>query len=74
MFSGSSFWLALSVHAVDLKMNNEGDVAGLEVTVAGPHPSTVFYGWAGRRFVKTARPPRIRANRKPHLLFRSQSK
>jgi hypothetical protein len=53
--SGSSFWLALSIHAVDLKMTNEGDVAGLEVTTAGPHPSTVFYRWEGRRFVKCAR-------------------
>jgi hypothetical protein len=54
--SGSSFWLALSIHAVDLKMTNEGDVAGLEVTAAEPHPSTVFYRWEGRRFVKTGSP------------------
>ena len=57
--SGSSFWLALSIHAVDLKMTNEGDVAGLEVTTAGPHPSTVFYRWEGRRFVKTGAPDAI---------------
>jgi hypothetical protein len=54
--SGSSFWLALSIHAVDLKMTNEGDVAGLKVTTTGPHPSTVFYRWEGRRFVKTVSP------------------
>jgi hypothetical protein len=33
--SGTSFWLALSIHAVDLKMTNEGDVAGLEVNTGG---------------------------------------
>jgi hypothetical protein len=54
--SGSSFWLALSIHAVDLEMTNEGDAAGLEVTTAGPHPSTVFYRWDGRGFMKTGAP------------------
>ena len=59
--SGSSFWLAFSIHAVDLKMTDEGDVAGLEVTTAGPHPSTVFYRWEGRRFVRTGSPlPNLR--------------
>jgi hypothetical protein len=54
--SGSSFRLALSIHPLDLKMTHEGDMAGLEVTTAGPHPSTVFYRWDGRRFVKTGAP------------------
>jgi hypothetical protein len=54
--SGSSFRLALSIHAVDLKMTNEGDIAGLEVTTTGPHPSTIFYRWDGRVFVKTDSP------------------
>jgi hypothetical protein len=54
--SGSSFQLALSIHAVDLKMTDGRDVAGLEVTTTGPHPSTVFYRWEGRRFVKTGSP------------------
>lgn len=54
--SGSSFRLVLGIYAVDLKMTNEGDVAGLEVTTAGPHPSTVLYKWDGRRFVKTGSP------------------
>jgi hypothetical protein len=59
--SGSSFRLALSIHAVDLKMTDEGDMAGLEVTTAGPHPSTVFYRWEGRRFVMTGSPlPNLR--------------
>ena len=39
--SGSSFRLALSIHAVDLKLTNEGDLASIEVTTAGSHPSTV---------------------------------
>jgi len=54
--SGSSFRLALSIHAVDLKMTNEGGIAGLEVTTTGPHPSTIFYRWDGRVFVKTGSP------------------
>jgi hypothetical protein len=54
--SGSSFRLALSIHAVDLKIAKEGDMATLEVTTAVPHPSTVFYRWDGRRFVKTGPP------------------
>jgi hypothetical protein len=54
--SGSAFRLALSIHAVDLKMTQEGDMAGIEVTTAGPHPSTIFYRWDGRRFVKTGPP------------------
>jgi hypothetical protein len=54
--SGSSFRLALSIHAVDLKMTDEGGMAGLEVTIAGPHPSRIFYRWDGRRFVKTGSP------------------
>jgi hypothetical protein len=56
MRSGSSFRLVLSIHAVDLKMTNEGDMAGLEVTTAGPHPSRVFYRWDGHRFVKIGSP------------------
>jgi hypothetical protein len=56
MRSGPSFRLVLSIHAVDLKMTNEGDVAGLEVTTAGSHPSRVFYRWDGHRFVKTGSP------------------
>jgi hypothetical protein len=55
MRSGSSFRLVLSIHAVDLKMTNEGDMAGLEVTTAGPH-SSAFYRWDGHRFVKTGSP------------------
>jgi hypothetical protein len=54
--SGSSFRLALSIHAVGLKITKEGDLAVLEVTTAGPHPSTIFYRWDGRRFVKTGPP------------------
>jgi hypothetical protein len=56
MRSGSSFRLVLSIHALDLKMTNEGDMAGLEVTTAGPHPSRVFYRWDGHRFVKIGSP------------------
>jgi hypothetical protein len=54
--SGSSFRLALSIHAVDLKMTDEGDMAGLEVTTAGSPPSRAFYRWDGRRFLKTGSP------------------
>jgi len=54
--SGSSFRLALSIHAVDLKITKEGDMASLEVTIAEPHPSKVFYRWDGRHFVKTSLP------------------
>jgi hypothetical protein len=54
--SGSSFRLALSIHAVNLKITKEGDMASLEVTTAVPHPSTVFYRWDGRRFVKNNPP------------------
>jgi hypothetical protein len=51
--SGSSFRLALSIRAVGLKITKEGDMASLEVTTAGPHPSKFFYRWDGNRFVKT---------------------
>ncbi len=54
--SGSSLRLALSIHAVDFKMTNESDVAGLEVATAGSHPSTICYKWDGSRFVKTGSP------------------
>jgi hypothetical protein len=63
--SGSSFRLALSIHAVDLKMTQEGDMAGIEVTTAHIRRQSSTDGTA----VASQTPARICAERKPAFIF-----